>query len=150
MTSQTGYTVRKTIVIARPRDETFRVFTEELGSWWPIETHSIYEDTAGVAVFETREGGRLYERTSDGVEADWGFVTAWDPPHGFTVSWKPNLDPGAPRTEFTVRFAPIDESSTRLDLEHTGWEAFGDEAAAVRGGYETGWDVVLGRFADAF
>jgi hypothetical protein len=32
-------------------------------------------------------------------------------------------------------------------LEHRGWERLGDRASVARSGYETGWPVVLGRFA---
>ena len=33
--------VEKQIVVERSRDDAFRIFTEELGAWWPVETHSI-------------------------------------------------------------------------------------------------------------
>jgi hypothetical protein len=38
---------------------------------------------------------------------------------------------------------------TRVELVHSGWEAYGDDAAASRASYDTGWDIVLGKLADA-
>ena len=135
--------VRKEITVARSQEDAFRIYTEEFGSWWPLATHSIYEADAVDAVFEPKVGGRLYERTADGRTADWGTVVAWDPPNGFTISWKPNLDPDAPHTTYELRFVAIGVQQTRLELTHTGWEAFGEGGPEARAGYERGWDVVL-------
>ncbi len=68
--------VRISVSVSRAPDVAFRVFTEEMGSWWPLDTHSIAADTfagkmtADTIVFEGRPGGRIYERISDGREAD--------------------------------------------------------------------------------
>ena len=147
----TGTTLRvhKQIVIDRSREDTFRIFTEEFGSWWPISSHSIHEADVTEVVFEGREGGRIYERTADGNEYEWGTILEWDAPGGFTVSWKPNLDPDAHRTTWVVRFEAIDDEKTRVDLIHSGWENFGEEAKATRSGYDTGWDIVLADFISA-
>ena len=135
--------VRKEIFVARSQEDAFRIYTDEFGSWWPLSTHSIFGDEAVDAVFEPVAGGRLYERTADGREAEWGRVLAWNPPSGFTISWKPNLDPDAPRTTYELRFVAIGENQTRLELLHTGWEALGDDATEAREGYDGGWDLVL-------
>lgn len=49
-------------------------------------------------------------------------------------------------TEVEVRFLAAGEG-TRVELEHRGWEAIADEAAARRQSYDTGWDQVLGAYA---
>ena len=146
MTSHDGLEVRKEIFVARSQEDAFRIFTEELGAWWPLAPHSIYGDEAVDAVFEPESGGRLYERTADGREAEWGRVITWEPPSGFTISWKPNLDPDAPRTTYELRFVAVGEQQTRLELVHTGWEVFGDGAGDARQGYDGGWDIVLDAF----
>ena len=47
-----------------------------------------------------------------------------------------------------VTFAP-DGEGTRVELAHTGWEAYGDEAGKSCGSYNEGWDIVLGRYTRA-
>src|SRR5215212_3360179 len=89
MTPQATETVpiQKTVRVPLPVEKAFRLFTAEVGSWWPVVTHSIGGE--GVeAVFDGREGGRLYERAADGSEHDWGEVVAWDPPRAFTLDWR--------------------------------------------------------------
>ena len=120
MDTETTMMVEKEIVIGRSRDDTFRLFTEGLGEWWPIPTHSIHGDDVVAAILEPRAGGRLYERTTDGTECEWGTIVEWNAPDGFSVSWKPNLDDDAHRTTWTVRFEatsttppPGSNSSTR-------------------------------------
>ena len=141
--------VTKEIVIERSRQDTFRIFTEELSAWWPIATHSINGDDVVGVEMEPFAGGRIYERTTDGTECDWGTVLEWDAPGGFTVSWKPNLDPNAHRTTWTISFESVSDEVTRIELVHTGWEGFGEGAGSAHAAYQTGWDLVLGAFLAA-
>jgi hypothetical protein len=32
-------------------------------------------------------GGRIYERTRDGTEIDWGEITVWEPPTRLAYRW---------------------------------------------------------------
>lgn len=152
MSQTTIAPVRVSIRIDQEVAEVFRVFTQETASWWPLATHSIAADTHGgrvraeTVVFEGRVGGRIYERMSDGAEADWGAVLVWEPPHRVVFSWKPNLTPG-PMTEVEVRFV-AEGATTRVDLEHRAWERLADRALEQRRLYEGGWPVVLGLFAE--
>jgi uncharacterized protein YndB with AHSA1/START domain len=144
-TQTTVEPVRRTVSVARPVEDAFRVFTEEIGRWWPLETHSRAAGRDGVeaeaAVLEGRVGGRLYERVSDGTEADWGRITAWEPPHRVAFEWHIT---GLP-TEVDVRFAR-DGDGTRVELEHRGFERI-DDGAARRASYTSGWGSVLARYA---
>ena len=132
--------IAKTITVGRPVAEAFRVFTEEIATWWPLDTHSRSPERAVTAVIEPRAGGRIYERTREGEELDWGEVLVWEPPHRLVHSWHLGR-PDA--TEVEVRFVP-DEAGTRVELEHRGWEALGAEATKSRANYDSGWDYVLG------
>lgn len=140
-------TVRKSLTVARSVEDAFSLFTEGMGSWWPLGRYSVGEERAETAVVEGREGGRLYERMTDGTEADWGRVTTWEPPNRIAFSWQPNADAPA-ATEVEVRFTP-DGEGTRVDLEHRGWERLGGRAKAASDGYRGGWEEVLARYADA-
>ncbi len=139
-------TIRKSITVDAPVERAFQVFTERLGTWWPLASHSIGGDATDTAILEGREGGRLYERRRDGAEAHWAFVRVWEPPRRLVLEWKVNPDRTEP-TEVEVRFTPVGEG-TRVELEHRGWERYADAAEAYAE-YETGWDYVLGRYVES-
>ncbi|HEX6208953.1 MAG TPA: SRPBCC family protein [Actinomycetota bacterium] len=133
-------------VLTRP-DDAFRLYTERIADWWPLETHSLFGRDATRAVFEGREGGRIYEVHRDGRESEWGRVLVWDPPARVVHSWQPNPERSG-TTEVEVRFHEVD-GGTRVELEHRGWERLGDEAEALRGEYEGGWVTVLDAYERA-
>jgi uncharacterized protein YndB with AHSA1/START domain len=139
--------VRQTIVVDASPERAFQVFTEEIGTWWPLDdVHSRLED-AETAMIEPRKGGRVYERGASGEEASWGEVLEWEPPTRLVLLWKPNDSPYPP-TEVEVRFTAEGER-TRVELEHRGWERLGDDAGKARDSYEKGWPPVLARFEEA-
>lgn len=135
--------IQKTVLVPLPVEKAFLLFTDGLDSWWPLETHSTGGEKVETAVLEAREGGRLYERHTDGTEHDWGAVIAWEPPNRFALDWR--VSPNVRGTEVEVRFTPED-AGTRVELEHRGWERCGPGS---RGNYAGGWEHVLGKFAEA-
>jgi uncharacterized protein YndB with AHSA1/START domain len=140
--------VRVSVDVGRGVEEAFRVFTAEIGAWWPVAGHSVEPDRVEAVVLEGRPGGRLYERWHDGREADWGRVLAWEPPTRLLLAWKPNPERPSP-TEVEVRFVAVEPGHTRVELEHRGWERLGDPAAEARSSYQDGWPRVLAAFAAA-
>ena len=96
-------------------------------------------------VFEAREGGRLYERLSNGEECDWGEILVWDPPNRIVLTWHPGYEDPAEMTEIEVRFSAAGEG-TLVELVHTGWERLGERRASARNGYNEGWNYVLGKY----
>jgi uncharacterized protein YndB with AHSA1/START domain len=145
--------VIRTVTISRPVEEAFRIFTEETGSWWPLDTHSRAVSGGSVAVkaetvvIEGRVGGRIYEVMSDGSEAGWGEVILWEPPTRVAFSWNPSSR-DRPPTEVEVTFTS-QEGTTRVELEHRGWERLGEVAQEVREEYEQGWPRVLAGYERA-
>jgi uncharacterized protein YndB with AHSA1/START domain len=137
--------VHKTLTVKCSPERAFEVFTRELGTWWPLGTHSIGGDTITEVVFEEHVGGRIYERHADGGEGEWGRVLAWDPPTRFVMTWYPGSD-ATKATELEVRFAPEGEG-TRVDLEHRGWEILAEQARESRSGYDSGWGDVLAEYS---
>ena len=133
--------VRRAVTVERPLEDAFRVFTEGLGTWWPVATHSIAKDAVETVVMESRAGGRLYERTADGAESDWGRMLVWEPPRRVAFEWHITGTP----TEVEVRFTP-EGDRTRIDLEHRGFERL-EDGAARRESYNNGWVTVLERYA---
>jgi uncharacterized protein YndB with AHSA1/START domain len=142
---QTGIqAVNKSLVVNCSPERAFEVFTREIGSWWPLEKHSIGEDKVTEVVFEEGVGGRIFERLEGGGEGEWGRLLAWEPPARFVMSWYPGKD-AAQATELEVRFT-AEGDGTRVDLEHRGWEIFAEEAQETRDNYDGGWGSVLGFF----
>ena len=133
--------VRRAVTVERPLEDAFRVFTEGLGTWWPVATHSIAKDAVETVVMESRAGGRLYERTADGAENVWGRMLVWEPPRRVAFEWHITGTP----TEVEVRFTP-EGDRTRVDLEHRGFERL-EDGAARRESYNNGWVTVLERYA---
>ena len=120
----------------------FELFTRDMGTWWPLPTHSVAEQAAQDVRFEERVGGRVTEITRDGAEYLWAEVLTWDPPHRVVLSWHPTPEPVAAST-IEVRFTQLHDG-TRLWLEHRDWEEFGASAGtALRADYDPGWDAVL-------
>ena len=137
--------IRRSLIVRCSPDAAFRLFTEGMDSWWPLESHSIWEQEAETVVFEPGPGGRIYERKRDGTIGTWGQVTVWKPPTRFVCLWRPESWPETP-TELEVRFEAVAEG-TRVSLEHRGWERLGDLAMKARESYDadTGWGLVFDR-----
>jgi uncharacterized protein YndB with AHSA1/START domain len=114
-----------------------------MSAWWPLASKSVHGERARRVVFETGEGGRIYEIARDGGEADWGRVLVWDHPNHVVFTWHPGRESNTAGT-VDVSFTP-EESGTLVRLVHSGWEKLGDQAREVRAGYDTGWDEVFGR-----
>jgi uncharacterized protein YndB with AHSA1/START domain len=139
--------IEKSVTVAAPVEDAFRVFTEEIHTWWPLQTHAVDTEHIETVLMEGREGGRLYERTTGGEEHVWGIVLAWDPPHRLGYSWYPGRGAETAQ-EVEVTFTPSGDG-TRVDLRHWGWEKLGDRLDETVGSYNEGWDKVLARYAQA-
>ncbi|HYJ60218.1 MAG TPA: SRPBCC domain-containing protein [Actinomycetota bacterium] len=139
--------IRKRLRVPIEPTDAFRLFTVDMGSWWPYATHSRAEEEQTVAqvVFEEGAGGRIYEIMTDGTEGYWGTVTAWEPPYRVVFDWRPNDRVGQPYTEVDVTFMPGDDGGTVVELEHRGWERLGEQAEEARKEYaaDTGWGLVF-------
>ena len=136
----------RTIEVRRSAAEAFRLFTQEIGAWWPIKTHSMARDADGERTervdFEVRVGGRIYETLNTGEEREWGEVLALEPGKRVAFSFlmgRPKE--GAGKVE--VIFDPIDAGTTRVTLTHSHWERYGDEAEVMRGRFAGGWEGVF-------
>ena len=85
-------TIRKSIHVNRPVERTFRLFTEAIGKWWPLKEGFSFGGSRADAIFiEGRQGGRFFERFTDGEEFDVGVVTVYAPPTRIVFTWKPRI-----------------------------------------------------------
>lgn len=134
-------TVSKTVIVRCAVDAAFRTWTEQINTWWPKE-HSRSGDPGTTVLMENRVGGRLYERTPDGVEHDWGRITAWDPPHHFAYHWYLGSGPEQP-TRVDVHFVADGQDGTRVEVSHRGPELIGELWSRNSHAYDAAWDKVL-------
>jgi len=153
MTQQTVAPVSRTITVAASQERAFRVFTEQLGTWWPKEYHIGQVDMADF-VLERKVGGRWYEIGVDGTECVTGRVLAYEPPERLMLAWQLDgnwqYDPDPTHaSEVEVRFIAEGPSRTRVELEHRAFERHGAGAGAVFGSVDspTGWTYCLELFS---
>jgi uncharacterized protein YndB with AHSA1/START domain len=134
-------TIRKSIRVERPPPIAFRVFCEAIGEWWPKGPSFNGKVLIGM-IIESRIGGRFFERYAGGTEYEIGRVTEYEPPHRVSFTWRaPSWDRA---TQVQVRFT-AEDSGTRVELEHSGWEQ-DDTLREIRKSYEQGWDFVLDQY----
>jgi len=152
MTQQTTTPVRVSVTVDLDQGRCFEVFTDEMTSWWP-EGHHIGGAPIDRVVVEPFVGGRWYTRHTDGSETETGTVTAWDPPHGFSVTWQIGADWAYHDdlvTTVEVRFTSTADGGTLVELEHRGLEAYGADAAQMQATFEgpDAWGGMLQVYRD--
>jgi hypothetical protein len=96
---------------------------------------------------EPRRGGRIFERTSEGVEHEWGEVLVWQPPRRLTYLWH-IYGTRAQATEVDVTFERHAEG-TRVTIVHRGWERLGAAGQSLRERNTAGWGGVVPAFVEA-
>jgi uncharacterized protein YndB with AHSA1/START domain len=141
--------IKKQLAVDAPIERAFRVFTANMGAWWPKE-HHIGKSPLKDCVVEPKAGGRWYEVTEDGGTCEWGQVLAYDPPRRLVLAWQLNaafeFDPKLV-TEVEVRFSALGPSRTQVDFEHRNIERFGETAPKLRDLMDGGWGQIMESFA---
>jgi uncharacterized protein YndB with AHSA1/START domain len=146
--------VRKVMSVKAPVEIAWRVFTESMGTWWPLANFKIGKAKAVDALIESRVGGRWYEQGEDGSTCQWGSVLAWEPPSRLVLSWDINADwqydPDL-KTELEVRFIQEGKDATRVELEHRRLDRYGARRDEMRTIFDTtgDWGRLLQAFAQA-
>jgi uncharacterized protein YndB with AHSA1/START domain len=146
--------VKTSIVVEAPIERAFKVFVEDFDRIKPREHNMLAVDIAET-VFESREGGAIYDRGVDGSECRWARVLAYDPPDRVVFSWdiSPHwqIETDTERTsEVEVRFVAEAPERTRVELEHRNLDRHGPGWEGARAGVDSpdGWPLYLRRFAD--
>jgi uncharacterized protein YndB with AHSA1/START domain len=127
--------------LACPPAHAFTVWTTRLSLWWP-KGHTVSGDPDTVVTLEPRLGGRIFERTPEGAEHDFGVITAWEPPYRLGYLWHIRR-PASEATDVALSFIEAGAGRTRLEIVHSGWERLGAEAQAWRDANTSGWNALL-------
>jgi uncharacterized protein YndB with AHSA1/START domain len=144
--------IRRSVSVSCDPERAFGLFTEQMGTWWPAETHSraaMEFEGQGLEAerieFQGRVGGQVLEHMSNGEALSWAEVVTWEPPHRFVMAWKPHSRPQPP-TEVAVTFTATPEG-TLVELEHRGWEHLTEDFRELYADYGAGWIGTLHHFA---
>ena len=137
----------KTIEVPCNQKKAFTVFMD-MGSWWPKDkfaTSVMRGQTVKALRVDAREGGQIIEVGSDGHEQLWGTIKTYDP-YGylnmdFHIPHPSEKNPGFSTVE--VRFTAVGDDRTRVELKQSNWEALGDVAKMVQGGYRQAWVMIF-------
>jgi uncharacterized protein YndB with AHSA1/START domain len=133
--------------VAAPAGHAFDVWTSRIAQWWPAD-HTVSTAPGLTVVLEGRPGGRIFERTPDGIEHDWGEVTVWEPPSRLAYLWHLRRDRAA-ATEVEIRFVDRGDATTRVEIEHRGWERLGADGESWRDRNFGGWSTLLPHYRAA-
>lgn len=125
--------------------ESYRLFTERMGQWWPPEfswSSADYLSDIGL------RDNILYEIGPDGLRWDWGRVLTSEPGRRLVFSWQigPDRVP-VPRAEDATE-VDVTFGAAKVRVAHRGWERHGPAGGQYRENFVDVWPYVLGRFAD--
>ena len=132
--------IHRQIVVPASPEAAFRVFTDRIGEWWPVASHSVHGAGSSTAFRD----GRLVETGTGGEIAIWGTVLDWQPPRSFRMTWHPGRDAEDAST-VTVTFAPVGDDATLVTVRHEGWQSLD-----TRNEYRNGWPAVLGALSASY
>ncbi len=127
----------------------FALFTDEMGAWWPLASHSVSGSVAATVAFAGAAGGSVDETGPDGATHRWAEVLAIEPPNRVVLAWHPGAE-APPASQLSVRFDDDgDGDGCTLQITQSGWERFGAAGPERRRQYHEGWDEVLACYLDA-
>ena len=146
--------VRSSVEVGAPIARAFRVFTDEIATWWD-PTHHVLDGELAEMVFEPFVGGNVYDRGVDGSQCRWARVLAYEPPRRIVISWDINLqwkletDHGR-TSEVEVRFTECGPDRTLVELEHRNLERHGEGWEQMRSAVASpgGWPAGMRAFAE--
>ena len=133
--------LRISFEVACSPDHAFATWTGRATSWWPPQ-HTVSHEPGAEIVFEPRAGGRIFERTSDGREIEWGQIVEWDRPRRLRYLWHIATETSN-ATDVEIVFHELADSTTRVEIEHGGWDRLGAIGQSWRDANQAGWDGVL-------
>ncbi len=137
--------IAKELTVEAPQDVTFRVFTEEMDSWWP-RSHHVGRTPMVKMVLEPKRDGRWYSTHEDGEVCDVGYVQEYAPSSRVVLVWQLNgdfkYDTGL-HTEVELNFIATGTNTTRVTFEHRNVESLGKSIE----GMDQGWGMILDLYA---
>jgi len=135
-----------TIEVPCSQEKAFRMFVNEMGSWWPLDKRSMSmmsgKKPAKSLRIEAKLGGKIVEIGHDDTEHLWGAIKSYDPHDSISMDFHMGMPPES-ASLVEVRFTALENKRTRVELTQSNWEAFGDMAQMMRDGYGSGWVIIF-------
>lgn len=120
--------------------EAFDLFEAAIGDWWG---GAAAVAAAGEVDLEPHAGGRLLEAgPQPGVDPELGRMKLWRPGSRLEAAWREPSWPEAVLTWITASFESTG-STTRIVVEHRGFERLAEAADSVARRYELLWRELL-------
>jgi hypothetical protein len=144
-TSANPTSVSTEVEVEASAEHAFRVFTEEIGTWWDDDKHILRAPLAQM-VFEPYVGGHIIDRGTDGSECRWARVLVYEPPVRVCFSWDINLqwqienDPER-ASEVEITFTELGPGRTRVVLTHRHLDRHGEGWEDMRDAVGSGWSL---------
>ena len=135
----------RTIEVPCSQEKAFDIFVKEMGTWWPLDKRSMSMKNGHPAKslrVDAKQGGQIVEIANDDTEHLWGTIKFYDPHNAISMDFHMGMPPeNASLVE--VRFTVLSDKQTQVELTQSNWEAFGDIAEMMRGGYGSGWVIIF-------
>ena len=138
-----------TIEVDCNQEKAFGIFVNDMAAWWPLDKRSMSMHSGKppkALLVEPKAGGKIVEIGHDDTEYHWGTFKTFDPPEAIRMDFHMGLSADC-ASLVEVRFTDLSNERTQVVLTHSNWEAFGDMAEMMRGGYRSGWVII---FEEAF
>ena len=138
----------KTIEVPCSQEKAFGVFVNEMDSWWPLGKFTVSAmggEPAKAIRVEAKQGGKIVEIGHDDTEHEWGTIKSYDPYDFISMDFHipQPTEKVESRSLVEVRFTALGNERTRVELTQSNWEAFGEMAEGLRGGYGGGWVLIF-------
>ena len=126
---------------ARP-EHAFAVWTARTSRWWPV-SHTVTAEPGLRVTFEPRVGGRIFERAPSGGRGRLGRDHRLGRRPGGCATAGTSGPTAPTRRTSRSRSAGPGRGTTRVDIEHSGWERLGERGPGWRQTNHGGWRGVL-------
>lgn len=141
--------VIRSISLRTTVEEAFETWWKKIHLWWPVKRISVSQQATSQVIMEGKVGGRLFERTENGTEHDWGRIIRWEPPTRLVYQWFLDADPNR-ATEVEVRFIEQEDGTTTVRVDHGKWENAAEDLAEMQRSCVAapeGWSGIIEDFA---
>ena len=158
MSTATDTAVTTSVVVDVPQARAFKVFTDEIGTWWDPDHHLLPEGTDAHRRWCSSRGSAATSTTSSATAAS-AAGRACSPTTRPSASCSAGTSTCSGRSrpipsatsEVEVRFIAEAPDRTRVELEHRNLDRHGDGWEQMRAavGSDGGWPSGMNRYAAA-